>query len=222
MKPRELFKRYLIFCLGLAVTSLGVALATKGGLGNSPVASVPYSLSLVLPALTIGNWTILFNLLLVVLQPVLQGKAALRLELLLQMAVSVAFGYLIDLALLCMEGFTPGNYAARLGLLVLGCVAVGLGVYLEVAANVVMLPGDAFNRALAQVTGRSFGTIRTATDIAMMVIAALISLICLHKLAGVREGTLIAALAVGNLVKLFGRWLGSWERRVLPGNEKKG
>lgn len=41
--------------------------------------------------------------------------------------------------------------------------------------------------------------------ISMSVIAAILCLVFLRKLSGVREGTIIAALITGNIVKLFTR-----------------
>ena len=43
---------YALFLIGLLIASMGVAFSTKAGLGTSPVASVPYSVSLVSDALT--------------------------------------------------------------------------------------------------------------------------------------------------------------------------
>ena len=43
----ELIRRYFLFLVGLFIASMGVAFSTKAGLGTSPVASVPYSVSLV-------------------------------------------------------------------------------------------------------------------------------------------------------------------------------
>ena len=44
---KDIVKRYMLFLLGLFIASMGVAFSTKAGLGTSPVASVPYSISLV-------------------------------------------------------------------------------------------------------------------------------------------------------------------------------
>ena len=60
-------KRYIIFLIGLFINSLGVSLITKANLGTSPISSIPYVLSLNFP-LTLGNFTIIFSLLLIFLQ----------------------------------------------------------------------------------------------------------------------------------------------------------
>ena len=69
----EQVKRYLIFLVGLFVNSLGVSLITKGNLGTSPISSIPYVLSLNFP-FSLGNFTIVFSLLLIFLQFLLLGK----------------------------------------------------------------------------------------------------------------------------------------------------
>ena len=60
-------KRYLVFVIGLFINSLGVSLITKASLGTSPISSIPYVLSLKLP-MTLGEFTIFFSVLLILLQ----------------------------------------------------------------------------------------------------------------------------------------------------------
>ncbi|MFT8935325.1 MAG: hypothetical protein ABF874_08910 [Liquorilactobacillus nagelii] len=78
-----------------------------------------------------------------------------------------------------------------------------MGAYFEVIADVAMLPGDAFVRAISRYFNIEYGKIRVISDISMSVIGAIICLTFLSNLSGVREGTLISALVVGNLVKLL-------------------
>lgn len=65
--------RYGIFLIGLFINSLGVSLITKANLGTSPISSIPYVLSLEFPW-SMGVFTILFNVLLVILQLILLQK----------------------------------------------------------------------------------------------------------------------------------------------------
>ena len=60
-------KRYILFLIGLFVNALGVSLVTKASLGTSPISSIPYVLSLNFP-FTLGNFTIVFSILLIILQ----------------------------------------------------------------------------------------------------------------------------------------------------------
>lgn len=88
----EKAKRYLVFLIGLFINSLGVSLITKADLGTSPISSIPYVLSLNFP-LTLGEFTIIFSLLLIFLQLVILQRN-FKPEHLLQIPVSIAFGYL--------------------------------------------------------------------------------------------------------------------------------
>lgn len=205
MSKAELVKRYIVFFFGLLLTSFGVALMTKASLGTSPIASIPYSLSLILPTLSLGTWVIIFNVLLVFIQWIIQGKDASKFQIILEVVIAFFFGSGVDLFTLCLHAFSPSLYIIKLISLFLGCFILAFGAYLEVIADVVMLPGDAFVRAIAKAVKKEFGTVRCISDITMAVIAAVLCLAFLHKLNGVREGTIIAAVLVGNLVKLYSR-----------------
>lgn len=151
----EKVKRYLVFLVGLFVNSLGVSLITRADLGTSPISSIPYVLSLNFP-LTLGEFTIAFSLLLIALQLLILRKN-FKLEHWLQIPVSVAFGYFIDLTTAMLGDFQLTSYPAQFAFLLFGCVVLGVGVYLEVLPNVAMLPGESFVRAVCTTWKREFG-----------------------------------------------------------------
>ena len=200
MTERDRTRRYLVFLVGLLCVSCGVALITKADLGTSPIAAIPYSLTLILPVMTMGRWMIVFNLFLVLLQLALLRRAADWRDLALQSVITLGFGSLVDVALTALRAVVPGAYPEKLGLLLIGCCVLALGAWLEVVADVVMLPGDAFTRVLARVTGIEFGKVRV---------------VFLRALVGVREGTLISALLVGNIIRAYARLLGPSARRLV-------
>ena len=101
----------------------------------------------------------------------------------------------------------PGNYLVKVIALLIGCAILGFGVYLEVLADVVMLPGESFVRAIVQTWNTNFGTTKIIFDTSMAVIAAGLSFLFSGKLNGVREGTIIAALLVGFIARVFGKKL---------------
>lgn len=208
-------RRYLVFFAGLLFNSFGVAFVTKASLGTSPLAAIPYSLSIILPQLSLGNWVIVFNLALVVLQAILLRKDANKVELGLQVIITFVFGKVIDLSMLLLTHFLPQNYLLRVLSLLVGCTIIAFGAYLEVIADVVMLPGDAFVRAVAKVSGKEYGGVRVLSDVSMTAIAALLCLIFLRVLSGVREGTLIAAVITGNIVKFFVKTLQPLSKALL-------
>ena len=55
--------------------------------------------------------------------------------------------------------------------LLIGCLILGIGVYMEVLADVVMLPGESFVRAIVLTWKTNFGTTKIFFDVSMAVIA---------------------------------------------------
>lgn len=201
----EKLKRYIIFLIGLFINSLGVSLITKANLGTSPISSIPYVLSLNFP-FTLGQFTIAFSLLLILIQLIILRRN-FKAEHLLQIPISILFGYFIDLTMVLLFFVDPQSYISSVVYLLIGCLILGFGVYTEVLANVAMLPGESFVRAVSSTWKTEFGSTKVAFDVSLTVIAAVLSLIFAHRLDGVREGTIIAALLVGFIARLFGRWL---------------
>ena len=201
----ETLKRYLIFLVGLFVNSMGVSLITKANLGTSPISSIPYVLSLNFP-FTLGNFTIFFSIFLIVLQLIILRKN-FKLEHILQIPVSIIFGYFIDLTMILFSWVNPEAYIMKIVYLLIGCLILGVGVYMEVLADVVMLPGESFVRAIVLTWKTNFGTTKICFDVSMSVIAAVLSFVFAGRLAGVREGTVIAALLVGFIARLIGKKL---------------
>ena len=207
-------KRYLIFLVGLFVNSLGVSLITKANLGTSPISSIPYVLSLNFP-FTLGNFTIFFSIFLIVLQLIILRKN-FKLEHILQIPVSIIFGYFIDLTMILFSWVNPEAYIMKIVYLLIGCLILGVGVYMEVLADVVMLPGESFVRAIVLTWKTNFGTTKICFDVSMSVIAAVLSFVFAGRLAGVREGTVIAALLVGFIARLLGKKFAFLKDMIFP------
>lgn len=207
-------KRYLIFLVGLFVNSLGVSLITKANLGTSPISSIPYVLSLNFP-FTLGNFTIFFSIFLIALQLIILRKN-FKLEHILQIPVSIIFGYFIDLTMILFSWVNPEAYIMKIVYLLIGCLILGVGVYMEVLADVVMLPGESFVRAIVLTWKTNFGTTKICFDVSMSVIAAVLSFVFAGRLDGVREGTVIAALLVGFIARLIGKKLAFLKDMIFP------
>ncbi len=196
-------KRYIIFIIGLLINSVGISLITKADLGTSPISSVPYVLSLNFP-LSMGTFTVLFSLLLILLQ-LLILKKNFKMEHILQIPVAVAFGVFIDVSMAILDFVNPHLYVMKLAYLIVGCFILGIGVYMEMLADVVMLPGESFVRAIVFRWNKEFGSTKIAFDSSMTVIAGILSFTFTGRLIGVREGTVVAAILVGFIARLIGR-----------------
>ena len=201
----EQIKRYGIFLIGLFVALLGVAFSTKAGLGTSPVASVPYSVSLVNHALSFGWWLNVLSLIQITVQVALLRKRCKPIEIIIQTAVAFLYGYLTDFSCRILNGVQPAAYVARFAVMLVGCIVLALGIWIQYQGGVAMMPGEAMNRAISIVTGKRYENVKVFFDVLYILIATVICLAFIGKLAGVREGSVIAALLVGNIIKLYNR-----------------
>lgn len=206
MSKKELFKRYVFFIVGLFVNAFGVSFITKSQLGTSPISSVPYTLSKGLP-LTMGGFTFLLNMILIIGQVAFLRKDFQKIQF-IQIPVSVAFGYFIDLTMSLLSFLHPTTYIFKITFLIIGCAILALGISMEVIANVVMLSGEAFVKAISSKLDKEFGSIKICFDVTLVIAASIISFAMFRKLVGVREGTIIAALIVGLIAKFFNKILG--------------
>lgn len=187
------------------VASLGVAFSTKAGLGTSPVASVPYSVSLVNHALSFGWWLNVLSLIQITVQVALLRKRCKPIEIIIQTAVAFLYGYLTDFSCRILNGVQPAAYVARFAVMLVGCIVLALGIWIQYQGGVAMMPGEAMNRAISIVTGKRYENVKVFFDVLYILIATVICLAFIGKLAGVREGSVIAALLVGNIIKLYNR-----------------
>ena len=214
MKKKNLVRRYIVFLFGLFISSLGVAFVTKASLGTSPISSIPYVLSLKFTP-TLGVFTIYFSLFLILLQIIILGKKFNKIDL-LQIPVSILFGYFIDISMFLLKWVNSDIYVVKVLYLLIGCVILGFGVYLEVIADVLMLPGESFVRSLTIRFGVDFGITKVCFDASMTVTAGIISFILFNTINGVREGTIVAALIVGLIAKFFGKHLAFLTMLLIP------
>ena len=197
--------RYLMFLVGLLFNAFGVAFITKADLGTTPIAALPYTLSLLMPKLTLGNFTILISMLLIASQILILRNKGSLFDIILQIPISFLFGYVIDFSMWILLNFSPQIYILKLISLLIGSIIISFGAYFEVVGDVTMLPADGLSRAISIITNIEFGTIKFIADSSQAIIALILGIIFLHELAGVREGTIIGALLIGNMVKYIGR-----------------
>ena len=209
----ELIKRYIFLLAGLFVNGLGVSFITKAGLGTSPITSIPYTLSLGFTP-TVGMFTLVFNIFLVILQVILLRRN-FQLQNLLQLPIIALFSFFIDLTMSLLGFMQPETYAMKVVSLIVGCLILGFGVFMEMTANVAMLPGEATVRAVSDVFSTDFGKTKIAFDSSMTVIAAILSFIMFKHLDGVREGTIVAAILVGFIARLFKKYIGGIEKILI-------
>ena len=92
----KLAGRYLLFLVGLFFNAFGVAFITKAYMETTPIAAVPYTFSLIFPKLTLGNFTIIVSMIMILLQVLILRSRVRWMDIVLQIPISFLFGYVID------------------------------------------------------------------------------------------------------------------------------
>lgn len=215
MSKKELVKRYAVFIVSLFVMAIGVAMTKKAELGVSPISSVANVMSIQFTSLSIGNWLIIWNCVLILGQILFLRKKFQPVQL-MQIPLSFLFGYFTDFGMWLMSFFDTDTYAVKMIFVIVGTVILGFGVALSVIANVVMNSGEAFVKAVSDVTHKDFGNLKIGFDVSCVFVSVALSLIFFKmKIVGTREGTIIAALTTGILVKLFSKLIRKPLEKVL-------
>ena len=150
----NILQRSLIFIVGLFIMALGVTLSVKANLGVSPISCVPYVYSLKFP-LTLGETTIILNVILILFQIILLRKKYQPFQL-VQFPVVFLFGFFIDYTMQLFSWLQPDNYFTQAFICLLSCVILALGVFIEVKAKVTYLPGEGLAMAITKVFNIEF------------------------------------------------------------------
>ena len=202
MTPSGLLRRYLIFLAGVLVSALGISLITLAGMGTSAVSSLAYVLTYVFPGISLGSFTFVVNCAMLGGQILVLRRKFQPIQL-LQIPATFLFSFCIDLWMSLLASLVPQSYAGHWVVLLLGCTCLGLGVALEVVPNVLILPCEGFVRVCSQEFHWDFGKTKTGFDLTMVAAAALLSLLDLGAVYGLREGTVVCALTVGFISRFF-------------------
>lgn len=195
--------RCICFMLGILINSFGIAFITKAALGTSPISSLPYVLSKKFP-LTLGQFTFVMNMIFILMQIFLLKKDFQKRQL-LQIGVNVIFSAFIDISMNMLDVFAPSGTSAQILSLLAGCVILAMGISIEVAPNVLLVPGEGVVKAISAVSRKRFGTVKVVFDTTLITLSFILSLLFFHRLNGLGIGTVISALAVGKIVNLCNR-----------------
>lgn len=203
MSKKEVFRRYIVFIWGLFFSGIGVAFTKYGDLGVSPISSVANVMSIQFPALSLGNWLVVWNCVLIAGQILLLRKD-FKLYQLLQIPLSFLFGWFTDFGMMCVSYIPLNGYFMKLLMLFIGIIVLAFGISLAVIANVIMNSGEALVKAISDKTHIEFGYVKVGFDVACVISAVVLSLIFFNgSIIGTREGTIISAVCTGFAIKLI-------------------
>lgn len=197
-------ERLVWFSAGILINSFGIVLITKGALGTSQISSIPYVLSLQLPSISFGMFSFIMNMVYIVLQALLLRRQFKPIQL-LQIVVNVVFSASIDVFMAMLSFYAPQQLFTRVLSAVAGCIVLAFGISVEVAPDLIMVPGEGIVATISKVSGRRFGSVKVVFDVTLILIAALLSWLFFGNIVGVGVGTLLSAVSVGQFVNLINR-----------------
>lgn len=202
----QFIRKGLVYCFGMFFMSSGVAFSIISNLGVSPISSVPYAIS-VLSGIDIGVLTTMFMMSLIVVQLIILRKD-FKLIYLAQIICSFIFGGFVSLTTYLTSGIDlGGNYFLSLLFCGLSIIMIGFGLSFYLAPKFVILPGEGVMQAMTTKFGLPMYASKIIFDCITVALAVAIALISKGGIFGVREGTVLAAIAVGFVLKFFQRLL---------------
>ncbi len=230
MKAKVIIKKAICYILGLFIITIGINISKLSHLGISPVSSIPRACEVIFD-FTLGTTTYIIYTILVLAQIALLRKK-FKLINILGVALAFVFGYMVDITGTDPNAFghlmyrlgitTPDSYIMKLVFLVISVIVIGIGVFMYLMPRWVPMPAEGLAQAISDMSGKAFGDCKTAVDVSMITIALILQLIFLGGFKSftgdvvvVREGTVVAAVCVGQVVKFLAKKIGTPVRNWL-------
>lgn len=203
-QSRRVLRGEAALALAVCINSFGVVLMLYSGSGISAISSVPFAFSQVLPQVTLGTWTYLFQGLLVLSLMILRKRFVP--QYLFSFVVGFVFGELLDVHELWINAL-PKGLGWQVGYFVVSYLLISFGIALSNRCCLPIVPTDLFPRELEQITGISYPKIKITFDVLCLAVTAGMTLVFLGHLKGVGVGTILAAFTMGKVVGLMGNWI---------------
>ena len=194
--------------IAVLINSFGVLLMIYSGSGISAISSVPFAFSEVLPQLSLGTWTYIFQGLLVLSLMVLRKRFVA--PYLFSFVVGFVFGELLDIHELWIS-ILPDALWLRLLYFIVSYLLISFGIALSNRCGLPIIPTDLFPRELAQITGVDYSKIKILFDTICLAVTAGMTYVFLGQIKGLGIGTVLAAFTMGKAVGMIGSRL---DRRV--------
>ena len=191
----------LALLIAVIINSFGVVLMLYSGAGISAISSVPFAFSEVLPALSLGTWTYIFQGLLVLSLMIMRKRFVP--SYLFSFVVGFVFGKLLDVHELWIN-VLPDNIPMRIVYFILSYIILCFGIAISNRCLLPITPTDLFPRELADITKVSYSKIKIGFDVSCLAVTAGLTFFCLGHLDGLGIGTIVAAFTMGKGVSIAG------------------
>lgn len=197
-KRKRFVLQIILYVAGLMVAAFGIVFAINSRLGITPISSFPFAVSTV-SGIGIGVCFTAFLVICIILQIVLLRREYKWINL-TQIIVATIFGFFVDLAIFVVGDFSIPTYAGQLLMLAISIVIVAFGIGLYLDAKLMLMPVEELTSVITQKLKTSFHRVKIAMDCTLVAMAIATTLIFMSEIYGVREGTVISAVAIGRLL----------------------
>jgi len=199
MTKREFIVRLLVFFIGLAVLSFGIALIIEANLGVSGWDVLHIGLYKTF-GLTIGTWSQIVGLVVIFLTLIIDRKI-ISIGTVLNM---IFIGIFIDLFLYLLP--TGEEWLIQYSFLFFGLIIMGSGAGIYITAKLGPGPRDSLMIAFSRKYKLSVSKVKTVMELLVMLIGYLLG-------GPVFIGTLVISLLIGPIMQYSLKW---WEIRLEP------
>lgn len=192
----------LMLALAVVMNSMGVVLLLHSGSGISAISSVPFSLNKIMPFLSLGTWTYIFQAFLILLLFMMRKKIVI--SYLLSFVVGFFFGIMTDIHTLWIYRL-PLNIPLRILYFAIGYAVIAFGIAISNRCRMPLIPTDLFPREAAVITHSEYSKVKIMFDVICLMITAILTLSFTGRIQGLGIGTVIAACTTGYAVDLAGK-----------------
>ena len=187
--------------LAVVINSFGVVLMLYSGSGISAISSVPFAFSEVLPSLTLGTWTYIFQGLLILSLMLMRRRFVP--EYLFSFVVGFAFGEMLDVHEMWID-VLPDGLAWRAAYFIISYLLISFGIALSNRCRLPIIPTDLFPREVSHISGAGYPKVKIAFDVGCLAVTAALTVAFLGHLDGLGIGTILAAFTMGKAVGFIG------------------
>ncbi len=213
--PVQFVIRVAIYCLGLFLLAMGVAISVNSNLGVSPVNSLPYVISKIINV-QLGTCVTAVFCCYILMQIIILRKEFQIINL-LQIVFSTIFGYFVDFSKMLIGDFAIPTYFGRLAMLAVSIVFIALGIMLYMDVEMVPMPMEGLTACLAKKLKKPFPTMKTIVDCIVVGSGIVLCFVFLGGLDGIREGTVITAMVTGKLIAILRKPLSPVVKKICFG-----
>ena len=191
----------LALVIAVIINSFGVVLMLYSAAGISAISSVPYAFSLVLPRLTLGTWTYIFQGALILTLMIMRKRFVP--QYLCSFIVGFVFGKMLDVHELWI-GVLPTALPWRVLYFVISYLLICIGIALSNRCGLPIIPTDLFPRELSSIISAKYSKVKISFDVICLATTAALTGFILGHIYGLGIGTVLAAFTMGKGIALIG------------------